>query len=167
MYRFAAILCLSMFLAVQPAVASPYPHFDCFEKASQRYNVDVNLLLAIGKVESEFRMDATNHNTNGTTDYGVMMINSRWETRLRDMGIDWNDVTTSECVNIHIGAWVLASNFARVGVNWYAVGAYNAGFGESERTRMNRLRYASKVYRALVRIQEETSAEPSTLVASN
>lgn len=167
MYWLVAILCLSLFVPVTPAAASPYPHFDCFEQASQRYNIDVNLLLAIGRVESEFSMDATNHNTNGTTDYGVMMINSHWETTLREMGIDWNEVTTSECLNIHIGAWVLASNFARVGVNWYAVGAYNAGFGKSERTRKNRLRYASKVYRALVGIQEESNSEPSKLVASN
>lgn len=167
MYRLVAILCLSLFVPLKTATASPYPHFDCFEQASDRYGIDVNLLLAIGTVESEFNMEATNRNTNGTTDYGVMMINSHWETTLREMGIDWDEVKTSECLNIHIGAWVLATNFARVGVNWYAVGAYNAGFGKSERTRKNRLRYASKVHLALVRIQNESSAETSTLVAAN
>lgn len=144
--------CLTVFVA-NPVRADNFPHYDCFEKASQRYQVDVKLLLAIAAVESQFDMTATNLNRNGTTDYGVMMINSHWEPKLEKLGIAWSEVQTSHCLNIHVGAWVLASNFARVGVNWYAVGAYNAGFGTSERTRMNRLRYASKVHNALATIE--------------
>ncbi len=148
---------------VLPASAKSFPFFDCFKQASERYQIDVNLLLAIASVESEFNMDATNVNKNGTTDYGIMMINSHWNRKLAEMGIYWEEVTTSECLNIHVGAWVLASNFERVGVNWYAVGAYNAGFGTSERTRRNRLRYSVKVHRLLTRIRQERQERPVTL----
>ena len=142
-------------LVAYPAMADNYPHYECFEKASERYQVDVKLLLAIASVESQFDMTATNVNRNGTTDYGVMMINSHWEPKLKKLGITWSEVQTSHCLNIHVGAWVLAGNFARVGVNWYAVGAYNAGFGSSERTRKARLRYASKVHNALTTIENQ------------
>ena len=137
-----------------PANATEIPHYACFEKASNHYQIDINMLLAIATVESEFDMSATNVNRNGSMDYGVMMINSHWQPKLEEMGIEWEEVTTSPCLNIHVGAWVLANNFARVGVNWYAVGAYNAGFGSSDLTRTNRRRYAAKVYQSLARIRQ-------------
>lgn len=151
---FLLATCLAVFVA-NPVSAENFPHYDCFEKASERYQVDVKLLLAIAAVESQFDMTATNPNRNGTTDYGVMMINSHWEPKLEKLGIAWSEVQTSHCLNIHVGAWVLASNFARVGINWYAVGAYNAGFGSSERIRKKRLRYASKVHNALTTIENQ------------
>ena len=36
------------------------------------------------------------------------------------------------CFNVHLGAWVLASNFSTHGTNWNSVGAYNAGFKASK-----------------------------------
>lgn len=157
MFRSTLLIFAVVIALPGPVSADPTPLMDCFEQASERYRIDLNLLLAIAKVESEFDMSATNTNKNGTTDYGVMMINSHWKPKLADLGVDWKEVTESECLNIHIGAWVLANNFAKAGINWYAVGAYNAGFGKAEKTRRNRLIYASKVYRALQSIGENVS----------
>ncbi len=39
--------------------------------------VDPNLLVAIAKTESDWDPSAIKHNPNGTTDYGLMQINSR------------------------------------------------------------------------------------------
>jgi len=47
-----------------------------FDATGKKYHLDANLLRAIGRKESSFRATATNRNTNGTTDYGVMQINS-------------------------------------------------------------------------------------------
>ena len=149
------ILVLALFVAASNnVVAAAVPHLHCFERASNYYRIDVKLLVAIAKIESNFDMAATNMNRNGTQDFGIMMINSHWKPKLEALGIDWGEVTTSRCLNIHVGAWVLAQNFAQVGVNWYAVGAYNAGFGMSDRSRKNRLRYALKVHDSLTEIEE-------------
>jgi len=44
-----------------------------------------------------------------------------------------------------VGAWILAGNIARFGYTWNAVGAYNAGTGDTEMIRMRREAYAHKV----------------------
>jgi len=44
----------------------------------QESNVDYPLLLGMLKVESDFSTKSICHNTNGTTDYGIAQINSRY-----------------------------------------------------------------------------------------
>ncbi|KAL2100248.1 hypothetical protein ACEWY4_004642 [Coilia grayii] len=34
--------------------------------------------VCLAKWESDYNTDATNHNTDGSTDYGIFQINSRW-----------------------------------------------------------------------------------------
>ncbi|WP_237713265.1 transglycosylase SLT domain-containing protein [Candidatus Regiella insecticola] len=46
---------------------------------------------------------------------------------------------------MYVGAYILAKNISRHGVNWTSVGAYNAGFKQANKK--NRLKYAKKVYR--------------------
>lgn len=153
-------------LSARAETDTAIPHYDCFSEASRYYQIDIRLLLAIASVESNFDMAAVNENTNGSQDFGVMMINSSWQPRLGEMGIPWAAVQSSACMNIHVGAWVLASNFSEVGISWYAVGAYNAGFGRSDRTRRNRLRYAAKVHGHLKRI-DDRFPELTAAVGSN
>jgi len=128
----------------------------CFSSAASLYSVEKVLLKAIAKVESNYQCDAINENDNGSADFGLMQINNSWEPKLKKMGISWDNVVHDPCTNIHVGAWVLSSNFSEYGSSWYSVGAYNAGVGRSDRTRRNRLKYVNKVKAALASITSKT-----------
>ncbi|CBL43660.1 Transglycosylase SLT domain protein [gamma proteobacterium HdN1] len=118
----------------------------CFRAAAERYSVPQPLLYAIARVESNFNQSAVNRNTNGSTDYGIMQINSRWFTQLEtEFGIPREQVIRDACINIHVGAWILATNFATRGKKWDSVGAYNAGFSSDRRN--IRSNYVAKVKR--------------------
>ena len=130
--------------------------------ASQRYGLDVRLLVAIAEVESNIKMNVVNINADGSADHGIMQINSSWRQKLSELGIDWNEVLSSACMNIHIGAWLLASNFSSSGVNWYSVGAYNAGHKKTDAATIRRTRYAAKVYRISRALTEEFAEDTET-----
>ena len=97
----------------------------CFEQAAKRYRVSAQLLGSISRVESGGNQAAFHRNSNGSWDIGHMQINSAWLPTLAKFGIT-KDRLTNPCVNTHVGAWILANNFQRLGYGWNAVGAYNA-----------------------------------------
>lgn len=97
----------------------------CFEQAAKRYRISAQLLRSISRVESGGNPDAFHRNANGSWDVGHMQINSAWLPTLAKYGIT-KDRLTNPCVNTHVGAWILANNFQRMGYGWNAVGAYNA-----------------------------------------
>jgi soluble lytic murein transglycosylase-like protein len=123
-------------------VLSPGAQAYCFTQAAQRYQVDAQLLMAIAKVESGYNARAFNANTNGSKDIGLMQINSSWLPVLRKHGIDESRLWDA-CVNVHVGAWVLANNIAQHGATWRAVGAYNA------RSSHKQSGYVQKVWAAM------------------
>lgn len=110
----------------------------CFEEAGARYGVAPVLLQAIAIQESGMRPHALNRNRDGSYDMGLMQINSRWLPTLARHGIT-QDQLWDPCVSVHVGAWILAGNFRRMGLNWDAVGAYNAS------TPVLRMRYAQVI----------------------
>lgn len=112
----------------------------CWEEAAVQYGVNPYLLYAIAKTESNLNPSAINRNKDGSYDIGLMQINSRWLPTLRKYGIEEAQLWDA-CINIHVGAWVLAQNMRRMGNSWEAVGAYNARDAEL------RIKYARKVYR--------------------
>jgi soluble lytic murein transglycosylase-like protein len=130
----------------------------CFEEAGQMYNISPHLLWSIAKVESDFRPKAVNWNKNGSYDYGVMQINSGWRRTLGD-GI-WNSLG-DPCMNVKVGAWVLAQCIAKHGYTWKAVGCYNATSQSKRDT------YARKVYGTLIRYTHYNShpQKTKTLIA--
>lgn len=67
-----------------------------------------------------------------------MQINSAWLPVLKAYGIGLIELR-EPCINLNVGAWILANNFAIYGNNWRAVGAYNA------KTEFKRVRYAQQV----------------------
>ena len=75
-------------------------------------------------------------------DFGLMQINSHWFDRLSEFNVNETNIY-NPCFNVHLGAWVLSSNFSSHGYNWNSVGAYNAGF--SKRTESARKIYIQKV----------------------
>lgn len=116
----------------------------CFEKAGRRYGINPLLLYAIAKVESNFNPRALNYNENGTYDIGVMQINSSWLPVLRKYGIR-EESLYNPCINVHVGAWVLAQCVAKYGWSWRAIDCYNKGSKARENSE-----YVWKVYYAYV-----------------
>lgn len=120
----------------------------CWGEAESRYGTPADLLYAIAKVESGLNPNAKGDNKkNGgvSKGYGIglMQIDSSWLPKLRrDFGLTEAHLY-DPCINVHVGAWILSDNIARMGYGWDAIGAYNA------KTPWKRVRYANKVHRAL------------------
>lgn len=106
--------------AIHPQIAQ------CLVQSAAHWGIDPHLLKAIAKVESSFNPKAINRsNRNGSYDIGLMQINSWWLPTLHRHGIT-EAMLFDPCVSAHVGGWVLAQNFVRLGHTWTAVGAYNA-----------------------------------------
>lgn len=116
----------------------------CFAEAARRYNIADELLYAIAVQESRFDPAAVGWNGDGSRDIGLMQINSWWLPKLAEYGIAERHLQ-EPCTNVSVGAWILAGNIARFGYTWDAVGAYNAGTGNTETIKMRREAYAHKV----------------------
>ena len=128
----------SLYILVVPSLC----HSFCFEEAGVEYGVSPHLLWAIAKVESDFNPAALNTNADGSFDYGLMQINSRWYPTLgRERWMHLNDA----CYNVRTGAWILSQCVKRHGYTWEAVGCYSA------QSPNKRAVYANRVYGALVK----------------
>ncbi len=142
---------LALLLAAESGFVGADTVYDgCFDDAGSRYGVAPALLEAIARAESGLDPTARNANRNGSTDVGLMQINSRWLSRLAEHGIDASALW-DPCLNVHVGAWILAQSIRRYGYNWTAVGAYNAGTGRDAATERRRRAYAARVSRHLPR----------------
>jgi soluble lytic murein transglycosylase-like protein len=114
----------------------------CMAKAATLHHVDLSLLRAIAKVESNMNPKAVGNNTNGTSDTGLMQINDWWLPTLAKHGIKKSDLLDA-CTSAYVGAWILARSIQQHGNTWRAVGAYNSP------TPKNQQIYADKVNKAL------------------
>ena len=126
----------------------------CFKEAGARYQIDPRLLMAIAQQESGMNPTVVNTNRNKSGkavsyDYGVMQFNSNHVPKLMGMGIikSKDDLLNNPCLNVQIGAWILATHLQKCGVNWSCLGSYNAGFSENDVQETKRLNYARKIYR--------------------
>ncbi len=154
-----------------PAVAAAAVVLNCWAAAALRYDLPVELLYAIGQVESGHKVSIVGYNSDGSRDLGVMQINSRWLTTLHGYGIEETDLLTKPCTNIQVGAWILAQEVSRTGYTWYSIGAYNAGplSSSSAATRQKKIatyrRYAGKVLARWKAIRAERDKAAPQLVA--
>ncbi len=121
---FAAAVVAAM-AAHSPAASIPCETNGLFDRVGKRYGIDPMLLYAIAQTESGARPDRVARNKNGTVDHGAMQINSVHLPTLARFGITKEDLY-NPCVNVDVGAWVLARCFARWNVTWEAVGCYNS-----------------------------------------
>jgi hypothetical protein len=138
-----------MFASAQAGIVQPDA---CFQNAAKKYGLDSQLLWSIAQVESRGRASAVNlthlHRTN-TVDLGVMQINSSWLPKLSKYGITREKLMADRCLNIDVGAWILADLIARHGAKWDAVGAYNTACKQlkGEKCEASRMRYVRQVWR--------------------
>lgn len=116
---------------------------DCIDDAARFHHVNARLVRAIATVESGQRANVIHLNADGTTDIGLMQINSRWLATLSHFGIARADLYDG-CTNAYVGSWILSQDIRRGGLTWDAVGAYNAG------THEKRIAYARRIYARLI-----------------
>ncbi len=113
----------------------------CFEDAGAQFGVSPEILRTIAKEESDFNAIAINLNKNGTYDFGLMQINSKW---VNILGLEAWLALREPCYNVKVGAWILSQCIRRYGYTWEAVGCYHSQGNISKK------RYAWTIYNSLV-----------------
>jgi len=136
----AVIIVFSGFGRICDGGVKPSAYTSCFIEAGSAYNIHPDVLWAIALVESGFDPRAVNWNKDGSYDYGVMQINSRWANLTGPL--IWSRLW-DPCTNVKIGALILSRCIKRYGYNYGAVGCYNAT------SLPKRIRYARKVLKVL------------------
>jgi hypothetical protein len=132
----------------------------CWMEASDMYGIPVEVLIVIAQNESSLNPKARNtSNKNGTYDIGLMQINSAWLPTLKKFGIS-EETLNDPCVNLKVGAWVLANNAKVFGWNWTAIGAYNVGCKNMPKDECEKKRneYAWRIHKALNEYRKFPSA---------
>lgn len=98
-----------------------------FNEAAAQYHLDPDLLRAITWVESRGAPGAVGPKlSDGHRAWGAAQINDVHLAELASYGVTRQDLL-DPCVNLKLGAWVLASCIRTKGATWAAVGCYNAG----------------------------------------
>ncbi|AHE94560.1 TPA: lytic transglycosylase domain-containing protein [Campylobacter fetus subsp. venerealis] len=95
-----------------------------FYKFGKEFDIPPILLWAIAKTESNFDIKAKNINTNGSSDYGLMQVNSIHEPTLKAKNLSLDDLYRPE-INIQMGAMVLKGCLDKHGWDYKALNCYN------------------------------------------
>jgi soluble lytic murein transglycosylase-like protein len=130
----------------------------CFDHAAQRRHVNVNLLRAIGRVESRYRPSAVNAKTGAIGVMQIMPFHLAW---LQRYGIYRSDLLDG-CTNINVGTFLLADFIRMYGNTWRAVGAYGAGVAPNKE--QARIEYAQLVRREYARLTTPTPKDAAVSV---
>ncbi|MDD5053083.1 MAG: lytic transglycosylase domain-containing protein [Sulfuricurvum sp.] len=114
---------LILFLCMMSAEAAPFERY--FEEAGRDFGIDPSLLKRIATIESSLDPNAINHNKNGTSDIGLMQINTIHLRRLSKVGVTRESLLDPQ-VNIYVGALLLSSHIRKRGYNLDAIGCYHS-----------------------------------------
>ncbi len=112
---------------------------------AEKYNLDPLFIISVIERESSYNPNAVNINNNGTTDRGLMQINSTMVTYLADsLGFPATEETAFDPVlNIKMGCYFLGELNQKFDGDLYLVAtAYNAG---ERRALLGRSSYGTEV----------------------
>jgi hypothetical protein len=131
----------------------------CFEEAGRIHGVSHELLQSVARVESGLNSKAVNINKNGSSDLGLMQINSAW---IQTLNLNRDELISNPCYNVMTGAAILRQCIDRYGYTWEAVGCYNA------KSKGKRVGYSWKIFRELKKeksrkITKEKQPQPETV----
>lgn len=125
---------------------SPENSNNCWVDAGKRYGIDPWLLYSIAEHESGHRAKiVSKKNTDGTYDLGMMQINSWWFPILEKRYGILKEHLFDACMNINVGAWILAQSIQSAGSVWEGVGAYNAGLKKTKERAALRKKYSDAI----------------------
>lgn len=147
MVKAAAII--QLFFALMIAGTTSAQAF-CFEEAGKAHCVSTELLRSIARVESGLNSRAVHTNKNGSTDLGLMQINSAW---IDILNLKREELIADPCYNVMTGASILRKCIDRYGYTWESVGCYNA------QSKGKRVGYSWKIYRELKREKTRNMAK--------
>lgn len=158
------LLLLLALMFCLPAAAE-FPFRGCFDLASRRHNIDLDLLLAVASVESNWNADARS----SANAHGIMQI--RWPLTARHLGTRRLAELYNPCLNIDLGARYLRELSNRYnGDNNLVLAAYNYG---PARIRSNKdipepvLAYVNRVNAHRERISREMNPAALASLAPN
>lgn len=97
---------------------------NCINEAALQFRVPAKLIIAIIKTENG-KNGSARQNRNGTHDLGVMQINTTWLPFLQKKGISREQLQYDPCINVHVGAYILAKGIAK-SEGWAGVGNYHS-----------------------------------------
>ncbi len=122
----------------------------CVLLASHTYQVPPAALVGILHVEGG-KVGQAVGNTNGSQDLGPMQVNTIWMPKLAEIwGVDKDTamqrVRDNGCINVHVGAWILAQRVRQTGSLHEGIAAYHSFTPDLGQ------KYASKVFAALRRL---------------
>ncbi len=138
-------------LDLPPVLPADYPApaalvETCTAQAAEHFKLPVLVVRAVAKVEGG-KVGTVSRNKNGSVDLGIMQINSIHLPMLqKKFGVTWRDLAYKPCVNIGIGAWILAREIREAPDFWTGVGNYHS------RTPKFHNRYKGLVARAYERL---------------
>ncbi|WP_321959331.1 lytic transglycosylase domain-containing protein [Burkholderia cenocepacia] len=114
----------------------------CVVQAANDYTLPVRGLLAVWLTEGG-RAGTVSKNTNGTSDYGPMQINTVWAKRLESQfGVTRQMITDDFCWSVRAGAYILRYEINQAGGSfWDGVGHYHS------RSPQYKFPYIERVYR--------------------
>lgn len=118
----------------------------CVHEIAKHYDLPMALLVAIMSVEGG-EVGKESKNTNGTSDYGPMQINTIWLKDLKKYGISKEALRDNGCVNVAAGSWILREkiNKNKDKSIWFGIGSYH-----SKTKELNNW-YVSKIKKVLAR----------------
>lgn len=98
---------------------------DYFIESGKIFAIPPILLKKIATIESDLNPNCITNNSNKTTDYGIMQINSCHFKELEKIGIKKDEIMNPR-INIFAGAYLLSIYINQYGFNLESIGRYHS-----------------------------------------